>query len=132
VPETQQILKGDQQKLTDIQQKVVDDSGFSIIDYVQNHPLTHAYLPEYRLADIGFKSNKLEQLSAKALNKSYQGLEQQIKQATNLQQKSDLKDQLNDVHQEISNRAQKQLQDFVKQNSKIKQPNPEPDQSLKH
>ncbi|MDN5577560.1 MAG: hypothetical protein L0G13_06575, partial [Lactococcus lactis] len=64
--------------------------------------------------------------------KSYQGLQQQIQQATSPQQKSELKDHLNDVHQEISNRAQKQLQDFVKQNSKIKQPNPEPDQSLKH
>ena len=48
-----------------------------------------------------------------------------------LTQKSELKNQLHEVHQEISNRAQKQLQDFVRQNPKIKQPDPEPDQSLK-
>lgn len=64
----------------------------------------------------------LKQLSAQALNKSYQGLQQQIKRATDPQQKSELKNQLNDVHQEISNRTQKQLQDFVRQNPKIKQP----------
>ncbi|UTC15266.1 ArdC-like ssDNA-binding domain-containing protein [Latilactobacillus curvatus] len=64
----------------------------------------------------------LKKLSAQDLNKSYQGLQQQIKQATNPQQKSELKNQLNDVHQEISNRTQKQLQDFVRQNPKIKQP----------
>lgn len=33
-----------------------------------------------------------------ALNKSYQGLQQQVKQATNLQQKSELKNQLNNVY----------------------------------
>ncbi|MCG0706648.1 transposase [Lactiplantibacillus plantarum] len=64
----------------------------------------------------------LKKLSSQALNKSYQGLQQQIKQATNPQQKSELKNQLNDVHQEISNRTQKQLQDFVRQNPKVKQP----------
>jgi Zn-dependent peptidase ImmA (M78 family) len=73
----------------------------------------------------------LKKLSAQDLNKSYQSLQQQVQQTTNPQQKAQFKDQLNDVHQEISNRTQKQLQDFVKQNSKIKQPNPEPDQSLK-
>jgi hypothetical protein len=46
----------------------------------------------------------------------------QVQQATDSQQKSELKNQLNDVHQEISNRTQKQLQDFVRQNPKIKQP----------
>ncbi|TAS82871.1 LtrC-like protein, partial [Lactiplantibacillus plantarum] len=47
------------------------------------------------------------------------------------QQKSELKNQLTDVHQEISDRTQKQLQAFAKQNPKIKQPDPESDQSLK-
>lgn len=64
----------------------------------------------------------LKKLSAQDLNKSYQGLQQKIKQATDSQQKSELKTQLNYVHQEISNRTQKQLQDFVRQNPKIKQP----------
>mgnify|MGYP003366576331 FL=1 len=73
----------------------------------------------------------LKKLSAQDLNKSYQSLQQQVQQTTNPQQKAQFKDQLNDVHQEISNRTQKHLQDFVKQKSKIKQPNPEPDQSLK-
>ena len=73
----------------------------------------------------------LKQRSAKELNKAYQGLQQQIKQATDPQQKAELKNQLHEVHQEISKRTQKQLQDFAKQNPKIKQPDPEPDQSLK-
>ena len=64
----------------------------------------------------------LKKLSAQDLNQSYQGLQQKIKQATDSQQKSELKTQLNYVHQEISNRTQKQLQDFVRQNPKIKQP----------
>ncbi|MCM2629974.1 hypothetical protein NDQ52_17275, partial [Lactiplantibacillus plantarum] len=64
----------------------------------------------------------LKKLSAQALNKSYQSLQQKIKQATDSQQKSEQKTQLNYVHQEISNRTQKQLQDFVRQNPKIKQP----------
>lgn len=64
----------------------------------------------------------LKKLSAQDLNKSYQSLQQQVQQATNPQQKSELKTQLNYVHQEISNRTQKQLQDFVRQNPKIKQP----------
>lgn len=66
--------------------------------------------------------HNLKKLSAHDLNKSYQGLQQKIKQATDSQQKSELKTQLNYVHQEISNRTQKQLQDFVRQNPKIKQP----------
>lgn len=124
VPETQQILKGSQQELTDNQKQIIANSGFAVTDYVQNRPLTPEYLAEYRLADINFKKDthdKLEQLSSQALNKSYQGLQQQIKQATNPQQKSELKNQLNDVHQEISNRTQKQLQDFVSQNPEIRQ-----------
>ncbi|KGO32579.1 hypothetical protein Q757_00280 [Oenococcus alcoholitolerans] len=48
-------------------------------------------------------------------------MQQQIKQATDPQQKSELKNQLNDVHQEISDRTQKQLQDFVRQNPEIRQ-----------
>ncbi|MFT9267828.1 ArdC-like ssDNA-binding domain-containing protein [Oenococcus sp.] len=63
----------------------------------------------------------LKKRSAQELNKSYQGLQQQIKQATDPQQKSELKNQLNDVHQEISDRTQKQLQDFVRQNPEIRQ-----------
>ena len=73
----------------------------------------------------------LKKLSAHDLNKSYQSLQQQIQQATNPQQKLGLKNKLNDVHHEISNRTQKQLKAFVKQNPEIKQPDSEPDQSLK-
>lgn len=134
VPETQQILKGSQQKLTDNQKQVIADSAFAVTDYVQNRPLTPEYLAKYRLADINFKNDtrdNLEQLSAPELKKSYQGLQQQVQQATSPQQKAQFKNQLNAVHQEISKRTQKQLQDFAKQNPKIKQPDPEPDQSLK-
>ncbi|KGI03359.1 ArdC-like ssDNA-binding domain-containing protein [Oenococcus oeni] len=73
----------------------------------------------------------LNQLSAQALNKSYQGLQQQIQQATDPQQKLGLKNQLNDVHQEISKRTQKQFNEFVKQNPEVKQPDSKPDQSLR-
>ncbi|GBA83933.1 hypothetical protein LJCM1130_18880 [Lactobacillus paragasseri] len=52
----------------------------------------------------------LKKLSAHDLNKSYQGLQQQVQQARNPQQKSELKNKLNDIHHEISNRTQKQLQ----------------------
>ncbi|MCT3568207.1 hypothetical protein EFR94_12660 [Levilactobacillus brevis] len=73
----------------------------------------------------------LKKQSAQALNKSYQGLQQQIQQATNPHKKSKLKNQLNDVHQEISNRTQKQLTTFVEENPSIKQPDFKNDQSLK-
>ena len=73
----------------------------------------------------------LKKLSAQELNKSYQGLQQQIQQTTSPQQKAQLKNQLNDVHQEISDRTQKQLKAFAEQNPGIKQPDPESDQSLK-
>ncbi|MGY0242221.1 ArdC-like ssDNA-binding domain-containing protein [Limosilactobacillus fermentum] len=73
----------------------------------------------------------LKQLSAHDLNKSYQGLQKQVQQTTNPQQKAQFKDQLNDVHQEISNRTQKQLKAFAEQHPEIKQPDSEPDQSLK-
>ena len=58
-------------------------------------------------------------------------MQQKVQQATDPQQKSELKNQLHEVHLEISKRTQKQLQDFAKQKTKIKQPDPEPDQSLK-
>lgn len=73
----------------------------------------------------------LKKLSAHDLNKSYQGLQQQVQQATSPQQKAQLKNQLNDVHQKISKRTQKQLQAFAEENPEIKQPDPEYDQSLK-
>ena len=73
----------------------------------------------------------LKKLSAQELNKSYQGLQQQIQQTTSPQQKAQLKNQLNDVHQEICDRTQKQLKAFAEQNPGIKQPDPESDQSLK-
>ncbi|EPD04729.1 hypothetical protein Lpp70_12754 [Lacticaseibacillus paracasei subsp. paracasei Lpp70] len=58
-------------------------------------------------------------------------MQQQIHQATSPQQKPQFKNQLNDVHQEISDRTQKQLKAFAKQNPEIKQLYSEPDQSLK-
>ena len=73
----------------------------------------------------------LKKLSAQELNKSYQGLQQQVQQARNPQQKSELKNKLNDIHHEISNRTQKQLQAFAEENPSIKQPESELDQSLK-
>ncbi|MDT7017532.1 MULTISPECIES: ImmA/IrrE family metallo-endopeptidase [Latilactobacillus] len=73
----------------------------------------------------------LKKQSAQALNKSYQSLQQQIKQATNPQQKAQFKNQLHEIHEEISNRTQKQLQAFAEQNPEIKQPDPESDRSMK-
>ncbi|MGY4790940.1 ArdC-like ssDNA-binding domain-containing protein (plasmid) [Pediococcus pentosaceus] len=73
----------------------------------------------------------LKKQSAQELNKSYQGLQQQVQQERNPQQKSELKNKLNDIHHEISNRTQKQLQAFAEQNPGIKQPESELDQSLK-
>lgn len=73
----------------------------------------------------------LKKLSAHDLNKSYQGLQQQIQQTTNSQQKAQFKNQLHEIHEEISNRTQKQLQAFAEQNPEIKQPKSELDQSLK-
>ncbi|MEL5725216.1 LtrC-like protein, partial [Lactiplantibacillus pentosus] len=51
--------------------------------------------------------------------------------ATSPQPKAQLTKQLNDVHQEISERTQTQLKAFAEQNPEIKQPDPEYDQSLK-
>ena len=73
----------------------------------------------------------LKKLSSQPLNKSYQSLQQKVQQAISPQQKAQFKNQLNDVHQEISDRTQKQLQAFAKKNPEIKQPDSEPDQSLK-
>ncbi|KAF0337991.1 ArdC-like ssDNA-binding domain-containing protein [Pediococcus acidilactici] len=73
----------------------------------------------------------LKKLSAQALNQSYQGLQQQIQQATSPQQKAQFKNQLNGVHQEISELTQKQLKAFAEQNPEIKQPESKLDQSLK-
>ena len=65
------------------------------------------------------------------LQSTYQGLQQQVQQARNPQQKSELKNKLNDIHHEISKRTQKQLQTFAEQNPEIKQPESKLDQSLK-
>ena len=73
----------------------------------------------------------LKKLSAQELNKSYQRLQQQVQQMTNPQQKTQFKNQLHEIHEEISERTQKQLQAFAKKNPEIKQPDSEPDQSLK-
>ncbi|AWZ47332.1 ArdC-like ssDNA-binding domain-containing protein [Latilactobacillus sakei] len=73
----------------------------------------------------------LKKLSTHDLNKSYQSLQQQVQQTTNSQQKAQFKNQLHEIHEEISNRTQKQLQAFAKKNPEIKQPDSEPDQSLK-
>ena len=76
--------------------------------------------------------HNLKKLSAQALNKSYQGLQQQVQQTTNSQQKAQFKNQLHEIHEEISNRTQKQLKAFAEENPSIKQPKSELDQSLKH
>ena len=73
----------------------------------------------------------LKKLSAHDLNKSYQGLQQQVQQTTSSQQKAQFKNQLHEIHHEISNRTQKQLQAFTEENPSIKQPKSELDQSLK-
>ncbi|WP_437696643.1 hypothetical protein ACSOCI_12015 (plasmid) [Levilactobacillus brevis] len=73
----------------------------------------------------------LKKLSAHDINKSYQSLQQQVQQTTNSQQKAQFKNQLHEIHEEISKRTQKQLQAFAKKNPEIKQPDSEPDQSLK-
>ena len=73
----------------------------------------------------------LKKLSAQELNKSYQGLQQQVQQARNPQQKAELQNKLNDIHHEIGKRTQKQLQAFTEQNPSIKHLKSELDQSLK-
>ena len=59
-------------------------------------------------------------------------MQQQVQQTTNSQQKAQFKNQLHEIHEEISNRTQKQLQAFAEENPSIKQPKSELDQSLKH
>lgn len=73
----------------------------------------------------------LKKLSAHDLNKSYQCLQQQVQQTTSSQQKAQFKNQLHEIHEEISNRTQKQLQAFAEQNPEIKQPKSQLDQGLK-
>ena len=58
-------------------------------------------------------------------------MKQQVQQARNPQQKSELKNKLNDIHHEISKRTQKQLQAFAEQNPEIKQPDLESDRNMK-
>ncbi|WP_186421803.1 hypothetical protein, partial [Oenococcus oeni] len=65
------------------------------------------------------KDNDLKKLSTKELNKFYQDLQQQTQQTTKLEQKAQFKSQLHGLDQEISNRTQKQLQDFAKQNPEV-------------
>ncbi|KYM69726.1 LtrC-like protein [Lactiplantibacillus plantarum] len=73
----------------------------------------------------------LKKLSAQSLNKSYQSLQQQVQQTTNSQQKAQFKNQLHEIHEEISERTQKQLKAFAEQNPEIKQPDLESDRSMK-
>ena len=58
-------------------------------------------------------------------------MQQQVQQTTNSQQKAQFKNQLHEIHEEISSRTQKQLQAFTEENPSIKQPKSELDQSLK-
>lgn len=115
--------------------KAVIHSALSEIQQVSNKVIA---LSDGLTKQIGLQEaqkdpeHDLKKRSAKELNQSYQGLQQQIKQATDPQQKSELKGRLHDVHQEISERTQKQLKAFAEQNPEIKQPNFNPGQSLKH
>ena len=109
--------------------KAVIHSALSEIQQVSNKVIE---LSDGLAKQLGLQKepeHDLKKLSAQELNKSYQGLQQQIQQTTSPQQKAQLKNQLNDVHQEISDRTQKQLKVFAKQNPEIKQPDSEPDQS---
>lgn len=111
--------------------KAVIHSALSEIQQVSNKVIE---LSDGLTKQLGLQKepeHDLKKLSAQELNKSYQGLQQQIQQARNPQQKSELKNKLNDIHHEISKRTQKQLQAFAEQNPSIKQPKSELDQSLK-
>jgi hypothetical protein len=111
--------------------KAVIHSALSEIQQVSNKVIE---LSDGLAKQLGLQKepeHDLKKLSAQELNKSYQGLQQQVQQARNPQQKSELKNKLNDIHHEISNRTQKQLQAFTEENSSIKQPKSEFDQSLK-
>ena len=111
--------------------KAVIHSALSEIQQVSNKVIE---LSDGLTKQLGLQKepeHDLKKLSAQELNKSYQGLQQQVQQARNPQQKSELKNKLNDIHHEISNRTQKQLQAFTEENPSIKQPKSELDQSLK-
>lgn len=111
--------------------KAVIHSALSEIQQVSNKVIE---LSDGLTKQLGLQKepeHDLKKLSAQELNKSYQGLQQQIQQARNPQQKSELKNKLNDIHHEISKRTQKQLQAFAEQNPSINQPKSELDQSLK-
>ena len=111
--------------------KAVIHSALSEIQQVSNKVIE---LSDGLTKQLGLQKepeHDLKKLSAQELNKSYQGLQQQVQQARNPQQKSELKNKLNDIHHEISNRTQKQLQAFAEQNPEIKQPESKLDQSLK-
>ena len=111
--------------------KAVIHSALSEIQQVSNKVIE---LSDGLAKQLGLQKepeHDLKKLSAQELNKSYQGLQQQVQQARNPQQKSELKNKLNDIHHEISKRTQKQLQTFTEENPSIKQPKSELDQSLK-
>lgn len=111
--------------------KAVIHSALSEIQQVSNKVIE---LSDGLAKQLGLQKepeHDLKKLSAQELNKSYQCLQQQVQQARNPQQKSELKNKLNDIHHEISNRTQKQLQAFAEQNPSINQPKSELDQSLK-
>ncbi|ANJ15486.1 ArdC-like ssDNA-binding domain-containing protein [Lactiplantibacillus plantarum] len=114
--------------------KAVIHSALSEIQQVSNKVIE---LSDGLIKQLGLQEapkepeHDLKTLSAQDLNKSYQSLQQQIRQATSPQQKAQFKKQLNDVHQEISERTQKQLQAFAEKNPEIKQPDPESDRSMK-
>lgn len=111
--------------------KAVIHSALSEIQQVSNKVIE---LSDGLAKQLGLQKepeHDLKKLSAQELNKSYQGLQQQVQQARNPQQKSELKNKLNDIHHEISNRTQKQLQAFAEENLSIKQPKSELDQGLK-
>ena len=111
--------------------KAVIHSALSEIQQVSNKVIE---LSDGLAKQLGLQKepeHDLKKLSAQELNKSYQGLQQQVQQARNPQQKSELKNKLNDIHHEISNRTQKQLQAFAEENPSIKQPKSELDQGLK-
>lgn len=111
--------------------KAVIHSALSEIQQVSNKVIE---LSDGLAKQLGLQKepeHDLKKLSAQELNKSYQGLQQQVQQARNPQQKSELKNKLNDIHHEISKRTQKQLQAFTEENPSIKQPKSELDQGLK-
>ena len=114
--------------------KAVIHSALSEIQQVSNKVIE---LSDGLTKQLGLQEAQKEpehdqkKLSAHDLNKSYQSLQQQVQQTTKPQQKAHLKNQLHEIHEEISERTQNQLQAFAEQHPEIKQPDSEPDQSLK-